>query len=221
MLINNIHKELSLKGTMPFRENNPENEEFRIDDVVDEGIRFKRIRGTENDDIIMVSRKSNGDLLVSVNGMEKIIDSKDAGNFLIEGKEGNDTIICENPDNVLENVIIKGGDGDDVIKAPDAFCTGIRGGEGNDVLIAGKKGSATIEGGKGNDVIIGGPGNDFLAGDDGNDTLYGGNGDDILYGGEGKDIIQPGFGKNYIGFLDPGDILFKSPEEREYFIARI
>ncbi|GEM_PF-2548210 len=219
MQINSVHEGIPIKGAGRVSEGFND-EEFRIDDVEDEGIRYKRIRGTEGDDIIMVSQKSNGNLLVSVSGMEKFISSKDAANLWIDGKEGNDTIVCENPHGALNNVVLVGGEGDDVIKAPDAANTTIRGGDGNDVMVAGRTGNTTIEGGRGNDVLVGGPGNDFLAGDEGNDTLYGGDGDDILYGGVGKDIIQPGYGKDYIGFLDPGDMLFKSPEENEYLIAR-
>lgn len=218
MEINNVNRGMSVTGAGR-RQNNCDGEGFRIEDGEDEGIHYKRIRGTEDDDIIMVSQNMDGDLLVSMNGQEKIIPARDTANIWIDGKEGNDTIVCENPYGALKNVVIAGGEGDDTIKAPDAENTTIRGGEGRDVLVAGRKGVTNLEGGSGSDVLIGGPGNDFLAGDGGNDTLYGGDGDDILYGGEGKDIIQPGYGKDIVGYLDPGDILFNSPEENEYIIA--
>lgn len=218
MQINSVSGAVSFTGRGSIRES-PDDEEFRIEDVEDEGIRYKKVRGTEGDDLILVKQKSNGDLLVSMNGEEKTIPSKDTGNLWIDGKEGNDTIICENPYSMLNNVVIIGGEGDDTIKAPDAGTTTIRGGDDRDVMVAGRTGNTTIEGGRGNDALIGGPGRDFLAGDEGNDVLYGGDGDDILYGGEGKDIIQPGYGNDYIGFLDPGDILLKSPEDCEYIIA--
>ncbi|MHC9540136.1 MAG: hypothetical protein AB9903_11500 [Vulcanimicrobiota bacterium] len=218
MLINSIRGGESIPGRWGVPES-VSDEEFRIEDVEDEGIHYKKIRGTEGDDLIMVKQKGSGELLVSMNGEEKTIPSKYAANLWIDGKEGNDTIVCENPHVKLNNVVIIGGEGDDTIKAPDAENTVIRGGDDRDVMVAGRTGTTTIEGGRGNDVLIGGPGNDFLAGDAGNDILYGGDGDDILYGGEGKDVIQPGYGKDYIGFLDPGDILLKSPEENEYLIA--
>jgi len=218
MQINSVNRAVSFteRGGSP---EIPDHDEFRIDDVEDEGVRYKKVRGTEGDDLIMVRQKSNGDILVSLNGEEKTISSKDTGNLWIDGKEGNDAIICENPYKTLKNAVIIGGEGDDTIKAPDAEVTTIRGGDDRDVMVAGRTGNTTLEGGRGNDVLIGGPGRDFLAGDEGNDVLYGGDGDDILYGGEGKDIIQPGYGSDYIGFLDPGDILLKSHQDCGYIIA--
>jgi Ca2+-binding RTX toxin-like protein len=95
------------------------------------------------------------------------------GPALIDGTDGDDTII--------------GSDGDDTIDAHggnDNVC----GAAGDDSLAAGD-GDDAVRGDTGDDDIDGGPGVDTLVGDGGNDTVAGGPGRDNLYGGSGDDVL--------------------------------
>jgi Ca2+-binding RTX toxin-like protein len=67
----------------------------------------------------------------------------------------------------------------------------IRGGSGDDVLRAGD-GRVLFYGGPGHDRLSGGDGDDFLTGETGNDTIRGGFGRDWLHGEEGNDGIDGG-----------------------------
>ncbi|MCC5641959.1 calcium-binding protein [Nostoc sp. CHAB 5824] len=100
---------------------------------------------------------------VSYNNIERLNISGTAGNDLIVGNEGNDTLFG----GYGGNDTIDGGKGDDVLSGAYFYS--------NDD----------------NDVIIGGAGNDTLTGAGGNDTLTGGVGNDIfLYNpNDGTDII--------------------------------
>jgi Ca2+-binding RTX toxin-like protein len=70
----------------------------------------------------------------------------------------------------------------------------INGGDGDDVLIATGTVGVTLDGGAGDDILLGG---------DGDDVLIGGDGDDILIGGAGNDVLDPGAGDNVViqGFV--------------------
>ncbi|MEO8905052.1 MAG: calcium-binding protein [Polyangiaceae bacterium] len=81
----------------------------------------------------------------------------------------------------VENVIVNGAEGDDIIDASGLFGTN-----------APYPVPLTLFGGAGNDVITGGAGDDILSGDDGNDLLNGGAGYNTYSCGaanDGSDVI--------------------------------
>lgn len=79
----------------------------------------------------------------------------------------------------VRNLVLKGGDGNDLITGFSTADT-LDGGLGND----------TLYGADGNDLLIGGSGNDLLDGGTGNDTLIGGLGDDTYVVDSLGDVIQ-------------------------------
>ena len=102
----------------------------------------------------------------------------------------------------VEQLSIKGGNGDDVISltgwtADDTDAAGItdiviEGSEGDDVLRNGVLAHTTIRGGKGNDKLYGGTQPEVLNGNEGDDTLIGRGGHDTLFGEAGNDVIKAG-----------------------------
>ena len=94
---------------------------------------------------------------------------------------------------------IRTGDGNDVVDlTSDRYTCGnvlLAGGNGNDVLWA-SAGNDAIEGGAGNDRLDGGAGSDLLAGGAGNDTLITGTGTDLIAfnQGDGFDAVSIGTG---------------------------
>ena len=104
----------------------------------------------------------------------------------------------------LDNVIIDGGDGDDLIRNAAMA----RGGEGNDTILGTTTGDDTLDGGNGDDTLNGRDGNDLLTGGAGNDKLIGGNGNDTLDGGSGNDYIQGGTGDDTASGGDGNDTVY-------------
>lgn len=95
-------------------------------------------------------------------------------------------------DDVLFGEHAEGGDGDDVMTAPDtAGAHVLRGGPGNDTLQA-RAGDDIVDGGEGKDLLSGGRGDDHVSGGPGDDRMYGNSGKDRLEGGPGADIISGG-----------------------------
>jgi Ca2+-binding RTX toxin-like protein len=140
---------------------------------------------------------------------------------------------------LVKEIHVDGGNGDDTIINDTALISVLRGGKGNDTL---KGGSAAdlMEGGLGSDVLEGRDGNDHLyaiknGGTDSDvavDVLKGGNGDDclfggrggvnFLYGGKGNDVLLGGYkalqnslfgedGDDYLGGGDAGSWADKPP----------
>jgi len=93
---------------------------------------------------------------------------------VITGSPLNDTITGSLTPLVAINMVINGGDGNDILS----------GGSGND----------SIDGGLGRDILSGATGNDTLNGNDGNDTFLEGSstglGNDLLIGGLGVDTLS-------------------------------
>ncbi len=165
------------------------------------------LKGSEGDDQIRISQRQDGGLDVSVNGKVQSFSNEQAAKLIIDGGEGNDTIIADK--NVTANLLITGGKGDDTIT----------GGSGNDFIID-SYGRNTIKGQSGNDsiissgldlpsvsssdsafsggILLGGDGNDYIEGSLGNDFIDGGAGNNVLYGLDGNDTIAAGYGRNYI-----------------------
>lgn len=97
-----------------------------------------------------------------------------------------------------ETVVMQTGGGNDTITVTALAGTGIRnvvmdGGDGNDVL-DGSTANVTLQifGGAGDDKLLGGSKSDTLLGGDGNDSLSGGKGTDTLDGGTGNDTLDAG-----------------------------
>ncbi len=146
-----------------------------------------------------------------------------AGNLVISGSAGNDTILVQpNSDptrvNVVFNSIVAGTfdlaaitgkisadarEGNDTVTVASAVTTPavLTGGPGNDKLTGGS-GNDTLTGGPGSDRLDGGNGNDALFSNDGvagNDTVLGGNGNDTATADAG-DLVDLGTGQDGIVF---------------------
>jgi Ca2+-binding RTX toxin-like protein len=141
-------------------------------DPLNAGRRMLVIRGTENGDVITISRA----LDVVINGQQK-------------GSFGGAAV---------SRVVVHALGGDDFVWAADSFTgrgdsdgcvfnrvtnpTWLFGGAGNDLLVGGAGGGLVI-GGLGRDVIVGGAGRDLLVGGSGSDVIAGSGSDDILIAG--------------------------------------
>lgn len=129
-----------------------------------------------------------------------------------------------------QDLVIRTGDGDDVIEVPPEIGLNITAftGEGNDLYFGGGQpgvsagsggddrlylgaGDDVAFGGAGDDEIFGGTGVDTIDGQAGDDTIDGGSGFDTLYGGIGNDTLAGGSGTDYLeggsgdDSLDGGD----------------
>jgi Ca2+-binding RTX toxin-like protein len=112
-------------------------------------------------------------------------------NVVINGTSGSDVITLSMRDGALvvgglqEEVVIKNFDPNDGIH--------IAGLGGDDVIDASALGAGgpqiILDGGEGDDILIGGAGNDILVGGTGDDILLGGGGVDVLDGGPGDNIL--------------------------------
>jgi len=109
-------------------------------------------------------------------------------NLILRAGDGNDVITAGNGLAGLINLTLDGGAGDDTITGGDGNDT-ITGGDGNDLVVGGK-GADTAQLGAGNDTFIWNQG-------DGSDAVNGGDGTDTLVfngaaGGENIDISANG-----------------------------
>src|SRR6185369_17843864 len=121
---------------------------------------------------------------------ENIAISRDAGGQLFANGEAIDGATTSNTDQIL----VHGGDGDDVITLVDSTGAPLPG--------------AQLFGGDGNDTLTGGSGADLIFGQDGNDTLFGHAGNDTLYGGGGNDFVDGDQGTD-TAFLGAGNDVFR------------
>jgi Ca2+-binding RTX toxin-like protein len=168
-------------------------------------------------------RRVNRDLVITVNGTSdkviiknqflpdykieviqfgdgKILDNSILDKLVIYGTEGNDGIITDDVDEVIDGL-----GGSDVINSKGGNDT-VNGGTGDDNIVGGT-GNDTIYGDAGKDTIDGQDGNDSIYGGADDDTLTGGTGDDILYGNDGADTINGQGGNDTIDGGAGGDIL--------------
>ncbi|WP_143671240.1 calcium-binding protein [Streptomyces sp. Ru87] len=127
--------------------------------------------GDQNDDLTIRAGNEN-----AIHGGPGDDSLNGTGHELLYGDGGNDTLVGGSQ---------SGGDGDDLLSAPDYGATG---GAGNDTLI-GTDADDTLYGGTGHDSLLGRAGDDTLYGNSGNDFLYGGGGTDTLSGGPGSDRL--------------------------------
>ena len=133
--------------------------------------------------------------LSSVNIVSSVTDilnpiSNSTPNTLVTGTDHKDSIsnTGENPGDVVDNVTINAGKGNDYIYS-GGWNVSINGGEGDDTVINDNGKNVTVEGGKGNDLISltsdaadGLPTNNLITYNvgDGNDSIYGFGADDTL-----------------------------------------
>jgi uncharacterized protein (TIGR02594 family) len=150
------------------------------------------VAGTRGNDTIHVTKGPKGSVNITVNGKTTTLRVDAKHPLVIAAGAGND-IVKVDP-SVKQNVVIKGGSGNDQLTGGSRNDR-IYGGKGRDV-IAGGGGADQLSGGAGNDRIMGGRGNDHIEGGGGNDQLLGGRGDDHIEGGAGKDAIRGGPGKD-------------------------
>jgi serralysin len=177
-------------------------------------------------------------------GFENIIGSNshdslwgDAGNNVIEGRDGFDTIVSGGGINVLiggaggdtyfaqgsfDTVTEAIGGGYDVVLAQTNFALGA----GSEVealavntaagiTISGNEFGQTLTGNVGNDILNGGGGNDLLISGAGTNTLAGGANDDIYYAQGTNDIITELAGGGFDVVLAGGNLTLAANSEVE------
>ncbi|SCZ05370.1 peroxidase family protein [Microvirga guangxiensis] len=184
---------------------------------------------------MVVRRDANGD------GKDEYIRVTTNDHVLIQGTDGNDTIIAGGGDDSVwgrdgnDDIEagygvdrVHGGKGDDVITNNGTDIGEVdmlHGEEGNDVIHAGS-GLALVFGNEGQDFLIAGPdgkemfggtGNDFMVGGEGGDFLLGNEGDDWIEGGNGFDVIagdnsELNFNSTIIGH----DVMFAGQNEQDF-----
>ena len=159
----------------------------------------------------MVERQDliGADGLAGSDGVAEYIRVNTNDHVLIQGTDGDDTIISGGGDDS-----VWGGKGNDRIEAGYGVDK-IHGGEGDDIItnngtdigevdmLHGEQGNDVIHGGSGLALVFGNEGDDYIiAGPDGkevfggldNDFILGGEGGDFLLGNEGDDWIEGGGG---------------------------
>lgn len=181
------------------------------------------VDGTTGSDHIQVIDNGDGTLTIRIGRVEgrppserlvydeQVVDATDT--VVIRGGDGDDVI--EVPESATVSLIVSGGDGDDIVGAGRDGATPLSGGGGDD-LIFGGDGDDVIVAGAGDDAVFGGDGSDSLHGQDGADLIvgggdydvaYGGRGDDTLYGGDGNDSLEGGSGNDALHGQGGDDLL--------------
>ena len=167
------------------------------------------IKTGDQADTVHIGKGKNGALTAKINEQTYSIQpSEELGSgqkLVIQTQGGNDTVTID--DEVESEVIVEGGDGDDVINAGGGRSR-IFGGAGNDTIRLGR-GTGYAEGNDGNDTIYGGRGKSVLYGNNGNDRLFGytgpdanptyidgGAGNDLLVGGSAHSVMNGGLGND-------------------------
>jgi hypothetical protein len=140
---------------------------------------------TPGNDVIRITRQSNGRIRVDDNGTIKTFASSAVTKIWAVGGTGNDSITMHEDLNIPAT--LDGAEGDDTLRSGDAN-DWIHGGPGNDV-IGGRSGVDHLYGDAGNDFVEGGAGGDEIYGNDGRDSLIGNAGNDYLSGGGGRDVL--------------------------------
>lgn len=139
-----------------------------------------------------------------VYGEELPLTDEQAANLVIRSGDGNDVI--EVPTSSRLKITVWTGDGDDMVGAASAN-PGVRVGGGGDERIFLGQGDDVAFGGGGRDEVYGGGDRDVVDSQDGDDRLVGGDGFDILYGGRGDDRLDGGRGTDYMEGGSGGDVL--------------
>ena len=187
---------------------------------------FAYVTGTGAHDLITLTDLGGGVTQVQIDayldsGMTNLIRSESytitqgvdtEGRIVIDSSVGDDVVQIEAA--VTANVLVHGGQGDDVIESGSGNDR-LYGEDGNDVvsggagrdLVFGGDGSDVLNGNSGSDVIFGGDGNDTMRGHSGNDMLQGGAGNDRLFGSFGNDWLLAGAGNDYVSGGFGNDLL--------------
>jgi len=164
------------------------------------------VNGTNTADHVVIS---GGSSAVLVNGLaaQIAIDGAEAGTdtFVLHGLGGDDNIDASQLSTAV-NLVLDGGDGNDVIHGAD-FASNLLGGAGNDTVIGGAGGDH-ISGNDGNDVLLGGNGDNVIDGGAGNDQIVTNDGRDFLQGGAGDDVINAGGGNDTLDGNTGSDTMF-------------
>jgi Ca2+-binding RTX toxin-like protein len=160
------------------------------------------VRGTSGVDTITVGQ--SGSTLTVTGGSSTLSLPNALQDFangleelVINGGNGADLITITDVDNVGSILIqANGQNGDDTISAVGA-ALGVA-----NLQLDGGNGNDTLTGSAGAETLLGSAGDDSLSGDDGDDTIIGGEGQDALNGDAGNDILQGNVGNDT---LDGGD----------------
>ena len=130
-----------------------------------------------------------------------------AGDNLLDGGAGNDTVSYEDADGPVAVALVAaaqatGGSGTDALVsienlAGSAYNDQLAG-DGGDNQMWGQAGDDLLFGVGGADRLWGGDGRDLLFGDAGDDQIDGGAGDDVAYGGDGSDLLLGGDGDDVL-----------------------
>ncbi len=107
-----------------------------------------------------------------------------AGNDIIYGGAGADTVPCAAAGDCLGDDFIDGGPAADIVGGPTAACANQANMLGNDFIIGGPESALD-----GADTLCGGPGNDYLFGAAAGDTLAGYGDNDVIVPGTGVDTV--------------------------------
>lgn len=183
---------------------------FCSEDLID-GATGLVLRGGTQDDYLYFSYNS-----ANLNGW----DTAEVFVGLVQGNEGNDTILGANIDSGGYTEVLNGNDGNDTIEGASGADT-INGGDDNDTItggdqvdtIDGAAGADAIDGGTGDDVIYGGSGNDIIYGAMGNDTIDCGSGSDRVSGGNDNDTIIGATGVDFLcGDAGQYDEIYGGPD---------
>ena len=181
------------------------------------------VNSGEDDDDVMVSTRSDGTVVVTVNG--KSTEYPPGTNVVLRTGGGDDTIKLVGD----TDVTVVAGDGDDTVAGPVSILSGsdnnhtVLSGDGDDTVNLGS-GDNRISTGGGDDTVNLGSGNNHVAtgggddtvddrtfidtnGDGGNNIISAGRGDDTvsttsgdnrIYAGRGYDTVTTGNGDNVI-----------------------
>jgi Ca2+-binding RTX toxin-like protein len=174
------------------------------------------IRGTSGVDTITVGQ-AGSTLTVTGGGWTLSLPNADQNfangleDLVINGGNGADLITITDVNNVGSILIqANGQNGDDTITAAGAMLglarLQIDGGNGDDTLTGSDSGE-TLRGSAGDDSLSGGGGDDTLVGGIGQDVLNGDAGNDVLQGNTGNDTLDGGDGDDTLEGNEGSDIL--------------
>lgn len=133
--------------------------------------------------------------------------SGSAAGIVVEGLAAKVTIT--NVDAALDQLIVNGNGGNDVLDASDLTANSIQ------LTLDGGFGNDKITGSQGIETLIGGEGNDTIEGEQGNDIAFLGRGDDVFGWdpGDGSDVVEGEAGHDTLEFdgSDGNEVMSLSP----------